>query len=374
MRQVEQYFLDVIKEERHDFAAFILRKLLFVLSRLYSFVMKKRNRQFDTGVRHMYAAPVPVISIGNITTGGTGKTPMVRYVCEYLQTRKERPVVLSRGYKARDNRHSLIVSDGTSMLLDTATSGDEANLLARSLPQVPVIIGRSREESAKIAVAELEASVLVLDDAFQHRQIRRNLDIVLIDCTIPFGFGYVLPRGLLREPLEGLRRAQVIVFTKANQIEAKKLAALEQQVKTLAPQAVQAVSVHQPGKAIPLEVWRAKKNILPHQSMPQRVFAMSGIGNPTSFAKTLTEAGFEMVKMAAYGDHHNFTESDLANAVSAAKDCGAEGIMITEKDAIKLFPLCENKKIDMPIWVIGISIEIIKGEEAFKRCLNVGKD
>ena len=240
----EQLFKHIISGQMQGSLGDALRGGLEKASKVYERVVEYRNERYNHPHRVLHM-PVPVISIGNITVGGTGKTPMVRYVCEVLDTDQHTVSVLSRGYKADNNKKPIVVSRQGTVDVSSFISGDEAWLLAKTLPNANVIIGSKRVESAKIAVEDMHSDVLVLDDGFQHRALGRDADIVLIDASHPFGYGAVLPRGLLREPLTNLKRATYIVLTKTNQVEPEQLEALREEIHTLAPLVPVAETNHQ---------------------------------------------------------------------------------------------------------------------------------
>ena len=310
---------------------------------------------------------MPVISIGNITVGGTGKTPMVRYVCETLDTAHHNVSVLSRGYKADNNKKPIVVSRQGTVDVSSFISGDEAWLLAKTLPNANVIIGSKRVESAKIAVDELQSDVLVLDDGFQHRALGREADIVLIDASHPFGYGAVLPRGLLREPLENLKRATYIVLTKTNQIDPEQLKILREDIHALAPLVPVAETIHQTVGFQTMEEWSHNGSIhgiSDYDGTP--LLAISGIGQPSSFISNLKSYGFTVQDMMSFGDHHDYSEEDVVKLWERCFKTGIQGIITTEKDAVKLSQVRAIRDLQIPVYVLVIGIAFTKGEEDFK--------
>lgn len=372
----ERKFIQLISGEEKGLGADLKRGLLKRLSSLYSYGVQRRNYKFNYDKSASTAAGYPVISVGNITAGGTGKTPMVRYLCESIKKAGHKPVVLTRGYKAKDNSKSLLVSSEEEILLGPEISGDEAYLLAYSLPKTPVIIGRSRLNSAALAKSKSLGEIFVLDDGFQHRQIKRDLDIVLIDATNPFGYDYVLPRGLLREPLENIKRADLLILTKARQVEAGELESVKAKLQALAPHLPLAITNHSPKWMQSLELWGVSQEGKAALPIAKKVVAMSGIGNPASFTRTLEEAKMEVLDTLPFGDHHDFTFGDLKQGLELAKAKGAEALVITEKDAVKLTALYkiyllehpEEAKL-LPVYVVGIDIEFLEGEEKVQNLL-----
>ncbi len=354
---LEQAWKAIVSGEKTGVVASFSRSILGALSNVYATAMTKRNAKYDTSKDLIYRSSIPVISVGNITAGGTGKTPMVAYICDYYKQLGLRPVVLTRGYKAKLNKGSHIVSDGTQLLLNAFESGDEANLLASTLQTVPVVIGSSRANSAELAMEKLSPDVFVLDDAFQHRRMGRDLDIVLIDATNPFGYEHVLPRGLLREPLVGLKRADIIIVTKANQISEQALRELESRLRAMVPTTPVLLSNHQPASMEPLFAGdgEAKKE--------EPLFAVTAIGSPSSFHTTLRHEGYTVGLDKSFPDHHVFTEKDLEDIFQQGISKGATQIAITEKDAVKWRPLLEGKVLPLPVFVLPIRICIWQGEQ-----------
>lgn len=377
----EHIFKDIVSGKSKGLVPHISRSLLGGASQLYKRAVEARNAMYDRRIddeRYVYHASVPVISVGNITVGGTGKTPFVMYLSKYFRSKGLFPVILLRGYKAKDNKHSHIVSDGHSILMKPEESGDEAYLLAKALPHCGVIIGRSRSESAQLAVEKLGAQVLILDDAFQHRKLYRDLDVVLIDCTNPFGYGHVLPRGLLREPLEGLSRAHIIVLTKTDQVEEQVKYHIYQTLKEYAPEAHICETIHASKKIISLGQWmeqRAAHRVSVDDDeahTPQALFAVCAIGNPQSFLATIRQGGYDVIGSLPYMDHHDFTPIDIQNMIDAAKGTKkAEAIVITEKDAVKLGPkiLLAKYQKEFPFYVLPVTIDFTAHREALSKAL-----
>lgn len=369
----EKQFKRIISGESKGVLPDTARLVLSGLSGLYGAVVNDRNGMYNrraTDPRIVVDVDVPVISIGNITVGGTGKTPMVSYVCSYFLKKGMKPVVLSRGYKAKDNKISTIVSDGTNILVTPEESGDEAYLLAKKLPGCAVVIGRSRIQSAQIAVEQLKADVLVMDDGFQHRKLNRDLDIVLLDATNPFGYENVLPRGLLREPLSGLNRADLVILTKTDQVESVDLTAIEERLRRLAPQLRWVSSVHNPQTPLLLRDWKngsvSQDNFLPEG---QPLLAVSAIGNPASFTKTIHSAGYTVIDELSFRDHHNYSDKDVLFILAKANATGVKGIVITEKDAVKLMKFDQAVDSAIPFYVLPIGITITENDDFLENAL-----
>lgn len=367
----EEIFKHIISGEDQSILGDAVRSGLSLLSKGYKKVVTMRNSKFDAN-KGVVRVSVPVISVGNITAGGTGKTPMVRFICDILGQKGLHPTVLSRGYRAKDNSQNTIISQNGSILVEPEESGDEAWLLAKVLPKSSVIIGRNRIESAHIAIDELRADYLVMDDGFQHRALYRDKDIVLIDASNPFGYESVLPRGLLREPIEGLERAHIIVLTKVDQVDPGVVAALRKRLARMLPQKPVYETIHKPRAVYTLEEWAdgAEGNAVGLDSdLP--MMAVSGIGNPQSFTKTLEGCGYNIVHTMGFGDHHDFSDDDVVEIWKQAFAHQAKAIIITEKDAVKLSQLHTIEDLRIPILVLSIGIEFISGKQEFIENLEI---
>jgi tetraacyldisaccharide 4'-kinase len=299
-----------------------------------------RNRRFDQG-RDVHRAGVPVISIGNLTVGGTGKTPCVEYVARLLREHDIRVAILSRGYGAEAGRN------------------DEAMVLEENLPDVPHLQDRDRVALARTAVEELESEALVLDDGFQHRRLARDLDIVLIDVTDPWGGGYVLPRGGLREPLSSLRRANLIVLTRCDAMDPT---LVEDAARGVAPGIPIARSIH-----APLELTNGPDRRSVNVLQGQTVGAFCGLGNPAAFRRTLEDLGANVVEFREYPDHHPYSRTDVEALQRWASNLPADALIVTtQKDWVKLRTPSLG---DRPLWALRIGLKFVEGQDAFDRAV-----
>lgn len=371
----EAIFKRIISGQTNDPLTAAARGGLGLLSKIYEAGVNRRNDKFDAdeGVTH---AGVPVISVGNITAGGTGKTPMVRYVCEYLEQKEFQPAILSRGYKAAYNAQPIVVSGKGQILVTPKVSGDEPYLLAKGLDKTSVIIGRNRAVSGKLAVSELQSDILVLDDGFQHRRLARDLDIVLIDAVQPFGYEHVLPRGLLREPMESLKRAQVIVLTKTDLVPKDILFGIKNRIKTMVPYLPIFETIHKPLAVQTIDQWeRSSEDFVDSEEVKKhKLLAMSGIGNPESFKATLDGLGFNTIESMDFGDHHDYTTDDLIKLWTKIFGLGATAVITTEKDAVKLSQLPAIRDFKLPIYVLPVGIEFTSNEQEFLEIIDrIGK-
>lgn len=305
----------VISGEKRNAAAIAARSILTVLAWLYRLVIAVRNRLYDNGWLPIARFSVPIVCIGNITVGGTGKTPMVVWVCRYLQERGRKVVVLSRGYKKASD------------------DNDETRMLRRVLPSVPMVVDGDRVRGVRTALARYEPEVIVLDDGFQHRRLGRDLDIITIDCTCPFGYGHLLPRGLLREPVSQLGRAAAVVLTRSDLVAGQELDRLTQQVERIAGAAVPiAYSHHEP-----VGLYDVKEKEVPLAELQsRRAVLFCGIGNPESFVAAMVRLGVEVAAVRFFSDHYHYQARDCETLKALARENNAELLVTTEKDWVKL--------------------------------------
>lgn len=332
-------FHDLVSGRRTGPVASGLRAMLRVAEVPYTAVVSWRNRRFDRVDTSSVGVEVPVISVGNLTLGGTGKTPLVEWIAQRLREQNLRVAIVSRGYGAEDGKRN-----------------DEALQLEQSLPDVPHLQNRDRVAAARVAIDELDMQCLVLDDGFQHRRLRRDLDIVLLDACEPFGHDHVFPRGTLREPLGGIRRAQVVILSRADLVDAAQREAIQRRVTQLHPQAKWLEACHQPrsflaagGAEHPIGSLRG-----------QRVAAFCGIGNPQGFRHTLDSTGAQVVEFRAFPDHHLYTRDDIESLTRWAEVANVEAVLCTHKDLVKIGA---NRLGSHPLWALTIGLTFTVGEE-----------
>ena len=293
--------------------------LLWPLSILYASILSLRNYFYDIGIFKSYAVDSFVISVGNITVGGTGKTPTVLYLANAFIASGKRVAIISRGY-GRSSRGTVIVSDGRKILVPVNQSGDEPFLLAQSCPASMVIVDSDRVQAARFAVANYHPDIILLDDAFQHRRIRRDVDLVTMRQSMPVGNGFCLPAGPLREPMRHLARAQAILFNGENDHLLEKFGPF--------------VASSMVARYNPIEFVNKDGEILPVQLGHRRVFAFCGLANPNSFRTTLKKLSVNLVGFSAYNDHYHYKSDDIAKI--AQQLINADIIVTTEKDWVKL--------------------------------------
>ncbi len=313
---------------------------LFPLSLVYRFVVWLRNRFYDKKI--LPSATIEgcqIISVGNISVGGTGKTPVIHFLAKYLIEQGFKVAILSRGY-GRSSHGTIIVSDGHNLLANVAESGDEPFLLARQLPTTPVIVEVDRVRGAELIQRKFRPDFILLDDGFQHRRLQRNFDIVLIDASVGFGSGHLLPAGFLREPISSLSRADLIWLTHVDR--ANDLEHLVRIIRKLSSSPI-ITSIHQPTAIVD---GSSNQKLMTNAIYNKRIFLFSGIANPGSFEQTVQDLGGFIVRHQRYSDHHRFKKADLDSILQQAEKYGVDLILTTEKDYVRMLPiLYSNTKI-----------------------------
>ncbi|MGF1633309.1 MAG: tetraacyldisaccharide 4'-kinase [Phycisphaerae bacterium] len=346
---LEHAFLRLVAGQSPGAAAAAARGLLGLAEAGYAAAVRRRNTRFDADQARSRQLPRPVVSVGNLTTGGTGKTPVVRWLAARLIERGHRPAVLTRGYKS---------ADGVS---------DEAALLARPLPgfgAAPhVVVDPNRIAGAGRALAEQpETTCFLLDDGFQHRRVRRDLDIVLIDATQPFGFGRLLPRGLLREPTTSLARADVVMITRRQLVDATALERLTRQLAGMTAAPVMAIGDELSGfEPLTNAPGKPDGEVQAGPVLAGPVLAACGIGNPEAFAASLRRVLTGPVSLLPLPDHARFGEAELDRIAGAAARVGARAVVVTEKDAVKLGASAE-RRLGLPLLWARQSLVIGDGD------------
>jgi tetraacyldisaccharide 4'-kinase len=370
---LEQFAIDVILERRRGFRATLLRGLLYALSFIYERLVQLRLFLYRHRIFREHTLGCLVISIGNLTVGGTGKTPIVEKFARSLRAGGRRVAILSRGYKSvplpsrrkkffgkKEAQPPRVVSDGKSLLLDSRTAGDEPYMLANNLKDVVVLVDKDRVKSGLYAIKELKADTLLLDDGLQYLHLKHRLDIVLIDRQAPFGNEHLLPRGTLREPPRNLRRASYIFITKSTGEPNDELI---NRIRRYNRTAEIIECAHKPlhlqnvltGEQLPLERLR-----------DTYIGSISGIAAPESFEDGLRKLGARLELSKRYTDHHRYTEAELNSFITRCVRRDLEMIVTTEKDAVR-FP--RLTKTDVPIYFLRVEIEILSGHESWEHCV-----
>jgi tetraacyldisaccharide 4'-kinase len=373
---LETFLLEVILQERHDTRAAIVRALLVGCSKVFTVAVKARRFLYNFRILRDATLGVQVIAIGNLTVGGTGKTPVVEKFARELRDQGRNVAILSRGYRSKPTpmhvwlfnkiflRHDTtpprVVSDGRSLLLDSEMAGDEPYMLASNLKDVVVLVDKDRVKSGRYAIEKFGCDTLLLDDGFQYWKLRgRRLDIVLIDRQQPFGNERLLPGGTLREPPSHLARASTIFITKSD----GQTDGLRRRIAQLNPSAGIIECIHHPlyledvftGQHSGLEILKGR-----------RIASLSGIAQPESFEQSLVKLGGELVYAKRFADHHRFTQQEIINAINRSKKRQAEAIITTQKDAVR-FPKIDRR--DLPIYFMRVEIKILTGAADFQDCV-----
>ncbi len=373
---LETFFLEVIFEQRRGYRAATVRSLLYLLSKVFQVAVKFRRFLYNVRILRDSTLGVQVIAVGNLTVGGTGKTPVVEKFARELQDQGRTVAILSRGYRSKpppfrvrmtnkllfreDSTPPRVVSDGKSLLLDSETAGDEPYMLASNLKNVVVLVDKDRVKAGRYAIEKFGCDTLLLDDGFQYWKLRgRRHDIVLIDCQQPFGNERLLPRGTLREPPSHLARANTIFITKSdgNTADLRKRIAEHNSTASIIE------CIHYPlyfedvftGQQHGLDLIKGRK-----------VASLSGIAQPESFEQSLTMVGATLVYSKRFADHHRFSQQEILNAINRGKKRQAELIITTQKDAVR-FPKIDRR--DLPIYFMRVEIKILNGADGFQDCV-----
>lgn len=376
LENIETFALEVILGQRKGKRAAALLSVLFVLSKVFAVLVKIRRFLYNVRILRDSTLGVQVIAIGNLTVGGTGKTPVVEKFARELKDQGRNVAILSRGYRSKPppiTRRLLdkflfreittpprVVSDGKSLLLDSETAGDEPYMLASNLKDVVVLVDKDRVKSGRYAIEVFGCDTLLLDDGFQYWKLRgRRQDIVLIDRQQPFGNEHLLPRGTLREPPSHLARANTIFITKSDGNTAE----LRRRITSYNSTASIIECIHHPlyfedvftGERKGLDFLQQKK-----------VASLSGIAQPESFEQSLIGLGANLVYTKRFADHHRFTQQEMLNVINRSKKRMAQAIITTQKDAVR-FPKVDRR--DLPIYFMRVEIKILTGAADFHDCV-----
>ena len=373
--RLENYLVRLIQEKNADRDQPAgIRFLLAVLkgfSLLFAGVVSLRYALYAVGLMRRYPLGIQVISIGNVTAGGTGKTPVTEIFARTLAAEGRKVAILSRGYRRKEApwwkrlftqviEPPLVVSDGRHVLLDSATGGDEPYLLASNLPGVAVVVDRNRVKAGRYAVKRLGCDTIILDDGFQYQKLKHSIEVVLVDSTNPFGNGNMLPRGILREPARNLRRADIIFLTKCR----GDVSAVREEVRKYNSKAEIVECNHSP--KVLKDVWSREEFPLDWLA-GKTVCTLSGIASPKGFENSLRRLGAKVVWCERYADHHRYDSSEILYALNRSADMGTDALVTTEKDAVR-FPRFETTPVRC--LYLRIAIEILAGGENFTDIIN----
>jgi tetraacyldisaccharide 4'-kinase len=336
-------FRAIVSGQRRSLPAHAARGVLSVAELAYRAAVERRNRRYDSGRAEIVRVSVPVISVGNLTLGGTGKTPLVAWLASWFCGRGVRVALVSRGYGAK-----------------SAAGNDELKELAQRLPDVPHVQNADRPAGARTAIDEFGAQLILLDDGFQHRRLARDLDIVLIDATDPFGYDRVFPRGMLREPVASLARADVVALTRCNLVHAERREELRRRVATIAPHASWIEVAQRPH-----QLRTASGSVRPLDALPSGgVLAFCGIGNPAAFRQTLTQLHWPLTDVRIFPDHYAYDSAAIAGLQQwAAAHPGAGAFVCTHKDLVKIGV---DRLGPLPLLALTLEMDIQRGRESFE--------
>ena len=335
---------------------------LSMISKVYGGAVKLRRIFYKNGILPSKRLPCSIISIGNITVGGTGKTPMTIYVAQVVKQLGYKVVIISRGYKGKAEKVGGIVSDGRIFLMTPEIAGDEPYMMAKRLKDVPVIVGKNRFKAGRLAIRKFDPDVIVLDDGFQHLKLQRDIDIVLLDYSKPFGNGHLLPRGVMREPASALLCANAIILTRSDTVNDNKASSSPKKLRSYERKKPVYRTFHHPFiyKTVKEEKTIFENSIqgtlrFSSASIEGRtVFAFSGLADNYNFRRTVKSLKCNLSGFMEFPDHHPYSERDLDEILSVAKKSMSECIITTEKDYVRI-----AHKIDWPydLFVIGIEID-----------------
>jgi tetraacyldisaccharide 4'-kinase len=334
----EAEFRRLVSGERRGWPAALVRGSLRSAEALYHSAVRLRNWRYDSGRAPVIRAPVPVVSVGNLSLGGTGKTPMVAYLARWFRQQQIRVAIVSRGYRSTPTGRN-----------------DEALELELQLPDVPHLQNPDRPLAVQTAVEELDMQLIILDDGFQHRRLARDLDLVLLDALEPFGYGHVFPRGFLREAPGSLRRADVVALSRADLVDA----ACREEIRQETSKWTDALWIEVAHR--PLN-WRSSsgRRLALEELQGVPLVGFCGIGNPEGFRRTLSGVGSQLAQFILFPDHHPFDRDDLDRLAQSARDSGAAALVCTSKDLVKVNA---DQWQGVPVWALEIELAVTNGQE-----------
>jgi tetraacyldisaccharide 4'-kinase len=379
--QTEKYLADLIQRKDtsriQDRRVLTLLWVLKQLSLLFQGVVQTRHFLYRQGIFRHHTLGCQVISIGNLTVGGTGKTPVVEVFARTLQQKGRKVAILSRGYKKEEppllkrlagkfllveqRNPPRVVSDGKTLLLDSAMGGDEPYMLASNLRDVAVVVDKDRVKSGRYAINRLGCDTLILDDGFQYLSLKHRVDIVLVDSKNPFGNGHALPRGILRESIRNLDQAHYVFITKC---DGSDNGGLKAQIRKLNRKAEIIECAHR-ARYLENVFTKAREELVFLKNLP--VAAFSGIAAPEGFEGELEKRGARLLLKVRYPDHHRYTQQQIIEVINRARESGAQAIITTEKDAVR-FPRLD--RTDVPVYFLRVDIDLLSGSEDFNACIS----
>jgi tetraacyldisaccharide 4'-kinase len=343
-------FREIVSGRQLGWKAACWRGVFSAVEPFYAAAVRYRNARYDRGRAAITRVNVPVISVGNLTLGGTGKTPMVEWLARWFISRNVRVALVSRGYGAK-----------------AGAANDEAKELHEKLPEVPHVLNPRRALGAREAIERYQAELIILDDGFQHRRLARDLDIVLMDATEPFGYEHIFPRGTLREPIEGLQRADVIALSRADAVDQAVRDSLRSRIQAVNPAALWLELSHVPvGLRNAMGLQRPLEGLL-----DKRLLAFCGIGNPLGFQHALKQCGFDVVEFREFPDHHAFSAADLNALAQLSANAKVDAAICTHKDLVKV---SKESLGNAPLSALQIGLSVLVGHDALEARLAVLAD
>jgi len=375
IERLENYLVKLIQEKGADrdqpFSVNVFLGVLKGVSVVFALIVSLRYLFYRIGLLRHFPLGIQVISIGNVTAGGTGKTPVTEIFARTLASEGRKVAILSRGYRRKEAPFwqrlftqvvdpPLVVSDGKRVLLDSETGGDEPYMLASNLPGVAVVVDRNRVKAGRYAIKRLGCDTIILDDGFQYQKLRHSIEVVLVDSTNPFGNGNMLPRGILREPVRHLKRADIIFLTKCR----GDVTAVREEIRKYNTTAEIVECNHTP--KVLKDVWSREEYPLSWLE-GRTTCTLSGIASPKGFENSLRQLGAKVIWCERYADHHRYDSSEVLYALNRTADMGADALVTTEKDAVR-FPRFETTPVKC--LYLRIAIEILSGAENFTSIIN----
>ena len=375
IERLENQLVKIIQEKGADQGqpggVRFLLAILKGISCIFAAIVALRYFLYRVGLKRRHPLGIQVISIGNVTAGGTGKTPVTEIFARTLAAEGRKVAILSRGYRRKEApwwqrlftdviSPPLVVSDGKHVLLDSATGGDEPYMLASNLPGVAVVVDRDRVKAGRYAIKRLGCDTIILDDGFQYQKLKHSIEVVLVDSTNPLCNGNLLPRGILREPVRHLKRADIIFLTKCR----GDVSAVVQEIRKYNKTAEIVECTHAP---------KSLKDVWSREEFPltwlegKTTCTLSGIASPKGFENSLRHLGAKVVWCERYADHHSYDSSEILYALNRTADMGADALVTTEKDAVR-FPRFETSPVRC--LYLRIAIEILRGRESFQDIIN----
>ncbi|MBQ2114004.1 MAG: tetraacyldisaccharide 4'-kinase, partial [Selenomonadales bacterium] len=371
--RVMQYLYTLVYNGEEGLFRSSVLALLRFCSIIYGAMVSLNLGLFKKGILPQTKLNATVISLGNITVGGTGKTPTAERIAKWIRDDGHRVAILNRGYRAKWKGSVGVVSDGSKIYMSASEAGDEAYLLAKNLPGVAVIIGSDRSKTGAHAISKLGVDVLILDDGYQHWKLDRDLDIVLIDAAAnSFGNNYILPRGTLRETLPNLDRADICLLTKVDQAEEGNCERVCDTIRKYNQHAPIIQSIHDSVCFLEIADW--------YKSIPdsevdleaikgQRIIAFSAIGNPKSFEQSIASRGAQIVDAIRFQDHHEYTMAEMQDILESAVQKNVCALVTTEKDAVKIPPEFIHSKRGLPVYILKMELKILPSHEEFLQAI-----